>query len=99
MLSRRVSMAKDDEEAVAEFIRSKGVTRCPTACSGPTQATVAHSDRTELQRYEEAQEAARLERPIRFRKGRVSKKSLTAREPGLTNDATGHQEPPLPDHP
>ena len=28
------------EAAVAAFIRSKGVTRCPTACALPTQGTV-----------------------------------------------------------
>jgi hypothetical protein len=55
-------MAKDDEDAVAEFIRSKGITRCPTACSSPTQATLPHSDRNDLKRHAEAQEAARLAR-------------------------------------
>jgi hypothetical protein len=27
------------DAAVAEFIRSKGVTRCPTVCLAPTQGT------------------------------------------------------------
>jgi hypothetical protein len=28
-------MPENDSEAVAEFIRTKGITRCPTACSRP----------------------------------------------------------------
>jgi hypothetical protein len=59
-------MGKDDEDAVAEFIRSKGITRCPTACSSPTQATLPPSDRNDLKRHAEAQEAARLARPSRW---------------------------------
>ena len=34
--------------AVDAFIRTKGVTRCPTACALPTQATIAARDRTAL---------------------------------------------------
>ena len=33
---------------VAEFIRSKGITRCPTACVSPTQASVGAADRAAL---------------------------------------------------
>jgi len=36
---------------VAEFIRTKGVTRCPTACVLPTQASVAVADREALCEY------------------------------------------------
>ena len=36
---------------VAEFIRIKGVTRCPTACVLPTQASVAVADREALGEY------------------------------------------------
>jgi hypothetical protein len=39
------------EAAVAAFIRSNGVTRCPTACALPTQAAPAAADRAALQRY------------------------------------------------
>jgi hypothetical protein len=39
------------EAAVAAFIRSNGITRCPTACALPTQATPAAADRAALQRY------------------------------------------------
>jgi len=38
------------QAAVAEFIRSKGVTRCPTACVVRTQGTVSVADREALQK-------------------------------------------------
>lgn len=40
------------EAAVAAFIRSKGVTRCPTACLVRTQASVPTTDREALEEYE-----------------------------------------------
>jgi hypothetical protein len=40
------------EAAVTAFIRSKGVTRCPTACLVRTQASVPATDRAALERYE-----------------------------------------------
>ena len=52
----------DYEAAVAEFLRTKGVTRCPTVCVVPTQATVAESDRAAYRDYVAAREAARLEK-------------------------------------
>ena len=41
----------DSAAEVAEFIRTKGVTRCPTACVLPTQASVAVADREALGEY------------------------------------------------
>jgi len=41
----------DPEAAVAEFIRKKGVTRCPTACVLPTQGLVAAADRAALEEH------------------------------------------------
>jgi hypothetical protein len=38
-------------DAVAEFIRSKGITRCPTACVLPTQGVVAAADRIALEQH------------------------------------------------
>lgn len=38
------------EAAVAEFIRSKGITRCPTVCLAPTQGEVDATDQIALQR-------------------------------------------------
>src|SRR5436190_1513677 len=53
-------MAENDCEAVAEFIRTKGITRCPTACVLPTQGLVAAADRVALE--EHACERDRLRR-------------------------------------
>ena len=52
----------DYEAAVAAFLRSKGVTRCPTVCVVPTQATVGEADRAAYRDYVAAQEAARAEK-------------------------------------
>ena len=41
----------DREAAVAEFIRTRGVTRCPTACVLPTQGLVAAADRAALKEH------------------------------------------------
>ena len=51
--------ASDHEAAVAEFIRNKGVTRCPTACLARTQASVPEADRTALEQYEANREQSR----------------------------------------
>ena len=59
-------MLQQDQDAIAAFIRTKGVTRCPTACAAPTQAAVDAADRRELRRRADeryaAWEAAREER-------------------------------------
>jgi hypothetical protein len=47
------------ETAVAEFIRNRGVTRCPTACLVRTQASVPEADRTALEHYEASREQSR----------------------------------------
>ena len=52
---------------VAEFIRTKGVTRCPTACVLPTQGSIADADREALGEYA----ARRAER----RRARVAARS------------------------
>jgi hypothetical protein len=52
----------DDEAAIAAFLRTRGVTRCPTVCAVPTQATVAEADRAAYRDYVAAKEAARLEK-------------------------------------
>jgi len=48
---RQVPPGSESEAAVAEFIRTKGVTRCPTACVLPTQGSVAVADREALKEY------------------------------------------------
>ena len=52
-LLERIGIMGDDEykAAVAAFIRTKGVTRCPTACALPTQGTIAADDRAALEDY------------------------------------------------
>jgi len=52
--------------AVAEFIRTRGVTRCPTACLLPTQASVAPADQAALARYAETRERRRRDRAARL---------------------------------
>jgi len=53
--------------AVAEFMKKKGVTRCPTACVVPTRASVTDADRAALRNYDAAREAARLEKLRNYR--------------------------------
>jgi hypothetical protein len=50
------------ETAVAEFIRSKGITRCPTVCLAPTQGSVSVVDRTASRRRAERLEELRQEK-------------------------------------
>jgi len=52
----------EQEAAIAEFMRTKGITRCPTACAVATHANVNESDRALLRDYSAAKEAARLEK-------------------------------------
>ncbi len=42
------------EAAVAEFLRKKGVTRCPTVCLAPTHTEISPADRAALSRREAA---------------------------------------------
>jgi len=44
---------------VAEFIRIKGITRCPTACVLPTQGSVGAADRAALENYAVARDQLR----------------------------------------
>jgi hypothetical protein len=56
----------EQDAAIAEFLRRKAITRCPTACAVPTYAAVSESDRAALRNYNEAREAARLEKAKSF---------------------------------
>jgi hypothetical protein len=55
-------MATNEDDAIAEFIRSKGVTRCPTAFTSPTSASANDADRLRLQQHAEVIEVQRLKR-------------------------------------
>jgi hypothetical protein len=50
------------EAAVAAFIRSKGITRCPTACALPTQGVVPAADRAALERYAATRDQSRVQK-------------------------------------
>ena len=52
----------DYEAAIAAFLNTKGVTRCPTVCVVPTQATIAEADRAAYRDYVAAREAARVDK-------------------------------------
>lgn len=58
----------DHEAAVAQYLATKGVTRCPTVCAVPTQATIGDSDRAALREHVAGQEAARQGRIKSLRK-------------------------------
>ena len=53
---------KEYEAQITAFIRTKGVTRCPTACAAPTQASGSDADRTALRQQAERRDALRAER-------------------------------------
>jgi hypothetical protein len=67
---------QEHEAAIAAFIQEKGVTRCPTVCAVPTQASLAAADRQALQHRAEEREARREERRQReaalYRFGRAA---------------------------
>ena len=57
-------MTTQDEAAIAAFIRARGVTRCPTVCAVPTQASIGEADRRALRLREEQNEARRADRRL-----------------------------------
>src|SRR5205823_14988966 len=46
------------EAAISDFLRSKGATRCPTACVAPTHGSTAETDRAALRDHENARQGA-----------------------------------------
>ncbi len=63
--SERILAERGGDAAVAEFIRTRGITRCPTACVLPTQGSVAAADRAQLEAYAAAREQRRRFRAAR----------------------------------
>jgi hypothetical protein len=53
---------EEHEAAITAFIRSNGITRCPTACVLPTQGSVAPSDRAALANHAAARRRARQQK-------------------------------------
>jgi hypothetical protein len=64
-------MPTPTETEIAAFIRARGVTRCPTACAAPTQASGSDADQAALRQRAERLEALRQQRllPVYSRKG------------------------------
>jgi hypothetical protein len=56
------SRASSCDAVIAEFIRTRGITRCPTACVLPTQGSVDAADRAALEQHAMTQEKLRLAR-------------------------------------
>ena len=52
----------EQEAIIAEFIRIKGITRCPTACVSPTQASLDAADRAALEEHAIARDRSRRAR-------------------------------------
>jgi hypothetical protein len=50
------------DSVIDEYIRTKGVTRCPTACAVPTQGSVGKADRAALEEYAVTRARQRQER-------------------------------------
>jgi hypothetical protein len=50
------------EAVIDEYIRTKGVTRCPTACVVRTQASVNKADRAALEEYAVERDRQRREK-------------------------------------
>jgi hypothetical protein len=59
---RESTVLSDHEAVIAEFIRTKGITRCPTACVLPTQGSIDVADRVALEKHAVAQERMRQAR-------------------------------------
>ena len=52
----RIMSHHDRDAEIAAFIRSKGVTRCPTACVSPTQGSPDLADQAALEQYANARD-------------------------------------------
>lgn len=63
MMSEKATTGAE-EAAIAAFIRTKGVTRCPTACATTTQGSVPAADRAALERYVRTREQTRRARAL-----------------------------------
>jgi hypothetical protein len=55
--------------AIAIFLEARGVTRCPTVCAAPTQATIADADRAAYRDYVALREMERRQKLKSCRSG------------------------------
>jgi hypothetical protein len=69
------------EAAISDFLRSKGVTRCPTACVAPTHGGTAETDRAALRDHANALEVARLEKRSALRRPVTPPSAIMAGRP------------------
>jgi hypothetical protein len=60
----RALTAAEQAAAVAAFLKTRGVTKCPTAFVLPTQTRLPEKDREALQRYAEMLEERRLAKTL-----------------------------------
>ena len=60
----RALTAAQEAAAVAAFLKTKGVTKCPTAFVLPTQTDLPDGDREALQRYAEMLEERRVTKEL-----------------------------------
>ncbi len=93
-------MSQNDNDAIAAFIRTSGVTRCPTACVAATQAVVAAADRLALSQLADRREVswqARREARASHRFGRAEPRRNTGEEAlqsiaAAVSRACGHRD-------
>jgi hypothetical protein len=57
--TKRAIAGSDCHTVIDEFIRTRGITRCPTACVLPTQGSVDEADRAALEEHATLQEQSR----------------------------------------
>jgi hypothetical protein len=69
-------MREDIDAEIADFIRKKGVTRCPTAFAHQTRGTLSPEDQQQLRLRADDQEAMRASRTIR--RGRTAQSKSIA---------------------
>jgi len=76
---RRAMAETNHEAAVVEFIRRRGITRCPTACVLPIQGSPAAADRAALAEYAMARDRVRRAKVAAHPQFRVGDVSSSAR--------------------
>jgi hypothetical protein len=62
----REGTGHDRDAEIAAFIRTKGVTRCPTACVVPTQGSPDRADQAALEQHAVARELLRTKSATRW---------------------------------
>jgi hypothetical protein len=79
----------DHEAAVAIFIRTNGVTRCPTACVGPTQGFPDAADQAALEQYAIARNQSWRMKMARQRSAHIIRDAAMGQQMDLFRDICG----------